>query len=752
MRLDMPLFLELSDARSDALFDLGVDCSSGATLRQSIFASFHAQHAEKAGRFLAEMMGELDEDARSSVVGHEREIIATAIVQALKGLAEGGGQGLSFEQMLRRTLNEILRTSYNVKIAVYRAYKSSANSFRKGPSHDDQLLRNRELVGAVDLAKKNAELKKVVLQNTKTLLHSRFPAEAFCADDREDLKVNARQISDLVDNFYLWFLEQMGETEMLVGYSYVFGGLDAKAVEEKVKVFEARDFAPIEDETPPEGQELMASYDLAAAAIDACYEGIKGAFESDGERYLARFLEEVSLQDTDSMELISNWKEIRRHRDKVFAPVVPDRHEKRGRRPLGMELSALNLDKVEKMQIAIPESEWEICLDEINIMRLQRGNLSARNKVLLRISRLIGSVCRKGYAAYWLQKSGLSDAVLDLQQELSVEMMGKMAMYDPTKSRLSTYMCRWIESAVRRVIGKETLMPLPAWTQQVLSYCRRHPEASDQEVLDHFHSINIKIALKTISRLRSTDFQILDLDDPIESHDPKGDGKSKGTIGDLIVASRLDEQKLPAAMRAYRLSIVHRLLATLPPRHAYILTQRYIYEKELQVIADELRISREAVELIELYALENLRFHTDVEDLKADRKVQKGTRSRVADTPDPDPSRHVFLVFDQDAWQQWCIAQRDVSAEQMLWFRLYLGLEESKAFARLQPTAIRKYRGEIGKQFELSGFYRVIRLLRDRLQRSLAALPEGERFVRSFSRYEMFKNAGELLNNLKLTE
>lgn len=735
------------DAGADVVFE-GAGGSSGTGLRQTLFASFHAQHAEKAGRFLAELMSEVDAEARSSVIGNERAIVATAIELALRGFTEGGGIGLSFEQMLRMKLSEILRTSYNVKVAVYRAYRSASGA-RKGPSHEDQLLRNAELVDAVDVARENAELRTLVLEQTRTLLGAMFPAEAFCVEDREDLKVNARQISDLVDNFYLWFLEQMGERERLVGYLYVFGGLDARAVVEKVKAFEEKDFAPKEGEEPPEGEELMGSYGLDAATVEATYGKIKVAFKTAGAAYLEKFLTEVSLQDTDSLDLIRNWGVIRRHRDKVFAPVKNDPGEKREREP-PMELSAMNLDRVEKMQIAIPETEWAICLEELNLMRLQRGNLSARNKVLMRISRLIGSMCRKGYARYWLKKSGLSDAVLDLQQELSVVMMEKMAMYDPTKSRLSTYMGRWIKVALDRAMQREAVVTLPSWVHDVLQYCRRHPDLSDEEVVAYFNKHGLDVSLKTVTRLRSSNFTMLDLDAPVVRHDSKGDGKGKGTIGDLLLVSKVGAQNLPAAMQAYRMSIVHRLLAELPPRSAHVLVQRYIYGQELEEIADEVGVSRQAIEQAELYALESLRAHTEMEDLKDDRTVQKGTRQRKADKVDTHPEHQVFLIFDQAKWDEWSAGQRDVSDEQMLWFRLYLGLEASNAFGRLRPGLIRKYRGETGRQFELAEFYRVIRLLRDRLQRDLAALPEDERFVRSFTRYEMFANAGALLDSLQV--
>lgn len=743
--------LQGSEVRSGSSWIL--ESGGNGTLRENFRGHFRAQHQERAARFLAEMLSEVDEDDRGTVIGHEREIIAVAIDRTLQGFVEGGGLGLSFEQMLRRTLNEILRTIYNVKGAVYRPYASPNAALRKGPSHDDQLLRNRELVDAVALAKENVELGKVVLEHTRTLLHSQFPAEAFCVEDPLNLGVNARQVSDLVDNFYLWFLEQMGEMEMLVGYLYVFGGLDAKAVVEKVKSFEEKDFAPEEGEVPPEGQELMGSYGLDAAAIEASYARIKAIFETNGGTYLARFLVEVSLQDTDSLDLIENWNEIRRRRDRVFATVEPDGKEKRGYRRRGMELSAMNVDCVERREILIPETEWAICLGEIDLMRLQRGDLSARNRVLVRILRLIGSMCRKSFADYWLNKCALSDAVLDLQQELSVIMMEKIAMYDPTKCRLSTYMTRWISSSLWRIVGFEKLVPLPVWAINLIAYCRRHSDLSDEEIHNYFVEKGNPPALETIARLRRGNFSMVHLDASIESHDSKDDGKSKKTIGDLLAVSRFQEEELPAAVRAYRDSIVRRALALLPPRHAYVLIQRYVLGIELQKIADDAGVSRQCIEQVELYALQSLRMHTEIEDLKSgDRTVQKGLRARKAHEIDKNPINYVFLILDEIAWVQWCARQTDISEEQMLWFRLYLGFEESSAYGRLQPHNICKVRWKEGLAIDRFEVYRVIRLLRDRLQKDLAALPEEKRFVRSFSRYEMFANAGALLNNLRLTE
>lgn len=730
-----------------------LESGSNRPLRESFLYHFRAQYQERAARFLDEMLAELDDEGRGGVIGHEREIIAAAIDRTLKGFIEGGGSGLSFEQMLRCILNEILRTSYNVKVAIYRAYESSTGFVRKGPSHEDQLLRNRELVDAVELAGESEELRTLVLEQMQTLLNVQFPAEAFCVEDHENLKISARQISDLVNNFYLWFLEQIGEKETLVGYLYVFGGLDVQGVVEKVKAFEEKDFAPKEGEVPPEGQELMGSYGMDVSGVEGCYRRVKEEFALNGAQCLERFLDEISLRNTDSLDLIGNWTEIRRCRDSVFATVEPDGEEKRGYRRRGMELCAMNIDSVEKRQLPIPETEWEICLDEVNLMRLQRGDISARNKVLLRISRLIGSMCRKGYASYWLEKCAFSDAALDLQQELSLVMMEKIAMYDPTKCRLSTYMMRWIKSALYRIIGSENLVFLSFWVRELITYCKCHPHLSDEEVYDHFVERGNPHSLKAITKLRRSDFSMVYLDASVESHGPNDDGKSKKTVGDLLVVSRFEKEELPAAIRVYRDVIVHRMVGMLPPRHAYVLTQHYVLGRTLREIADKVGVSWQCIEQIELYALQSLRFHTEIEDLKSgDRTVQEGLRARKSDKIDQNPKNQVFLILDEIAWEQWCARQTDVSEEQMLWFRLYLGFEESRAYSRLPPNNICKVRRKEGLPITRLEVYQVIRLLRDRLQRDLAALPEEKRFVRSFSKYEMFANAGALLNNLRLTE
>lgn len=246
---------------------------------------------------------------------------------------------------------------------------------------------------------------------------------------------------------------------------------------------------------------------------------------------------------------------------------------------------------------------------------------------------------------------------------------------------------------------------------------------------------------------------MLYLDTPVTEHDPRGDGKSKGTIGDLLEVSMVGAKEFPAAMQARRDIIVHRMLAALPPRHAKVLMMRYVLGMEFQAIADELSVTRQAIEFIELYALRSLRALSDVEDLDKDRVEQKGTRAKITEKGDDNhPRSYVFLIYDQKKWEQWCAAQTDISDEQMLWFRLYLGLEGSNGFGRLNATSICKNRMRAGKKGPPPGeFHRVTRLLHERLRRDLAVLPDKEQFVRSFPRFEMFSKAAAWLNCLQIS-
>lgn len=647
---------------------------------------------EKVRTQLDKILNIKDRKGPIEITDEEKEELIESVTKDINELIEDGELSLEgyksstkTAKTIRLKLIKLLHDNYLIDVRISEIEKN-----RKGLTSEEQLLRNQQLIHAIEVTKKSSSVRRFILKLTEDALASHYPPEDFNSKPLKKAGLSTRQINDLTTNFIFWTLKhdsRFNDFHRLIAYLYIFHGLDETTVHEKIKQFEEKD---------------KCKYALNPETVNQFYKKIIQIFDNESDVLLNRFLSEASLKDMDNSSVIPNH-------DEYIKKITY--FSKKGRVKPGTRPEILH--GVEVRNINIPEAELEKTLDDIDIMLLQRGNISARNRALVRILRLIGYLVHSGFGQYMIGKYGAPEDFRDMKQEMAEKCLEKLAMIDPKKGRISTPLTIWLKALIRRYVYDLETVRNPSIVHDLAIYMKKHPNIPDKVLSNKY-----RISLVTIQKIRQESQQTyLSLDAPVNPNNSKETAfseilnlDSSEDIEDLILRKQMNE-------------VACRVLALLPPRDREILKLRR-EGVTLEDVSEEMGVSRERIRQIQEKALSNL----------ATNNKQK---------------KKFNFVSDETRFQEWCKENcKDPLDERML--RLRLGLAEENLYRKLGPTQIVKYlrsKGIYG--LNRNSVSRHLLKLKRKLEKDQIALPEEERFVHVLRAAKCYRKARKILDRLR---
>jgi len=622
----------------------------------------------------------------------KREIIKTVFDEINELIKNGelfpGGhkEHIEIKKTIRLKLAELLHEKYLIDVET-----SEIDESRKGPTSEEQLLRNQQLEQAIEVTKKDSSARKATLDLMEGVLALHYPPEYLNQKPIKKANLSIRQINDLITNFIFWTLEhnpRFNDFHRLIAYLYIFHGLDKTTVYDKVKQFEERD---------------KREYGLTPETIDLSYHEIRQVFTNESDALLNRFLSEASLKDADNKSLMSNHDE--------YIQKITYFSETAKISPSGLRPAALH--RAEIRNIDIPKTELGKTLDEIDIILLQRGNVSARNRMLLRILRLIGYLVHTGYGQYMVTRYGVPEDFRDTAQAMAEKCLEKLAMVDPQKGRISTHMNNWLKGLIQRYVYELEIVRNPAHIHALAACIKKHPDIPDEALARKFY-----ISLFTIQKVREEYGRSnISLDAPVNPHNHK---KTEfGELLDLNSSKGVEGLILTKQTR----QVMDRVFALLPPRDRFILERRFREGRTFREIGGKMDVARQRVEQVEKKILSAF-----------------GGNGR--------PTKNFNFISDEDRFKEWCEENCPKPLEKRM-MELRLGLLEENGYRALGPTQIVKYlknKGVNGLNRKSVG--KRLKALKKKLEDDQKALPEKERFVHVLSAGKCYRKARKLLGSL----
>ncbi|MFA6521736.1 MAG: sigma-70 family RNA polymerase sigma factor [Candidatus Gracilibacteria bacterium] len=637
---------------------------------------------------------------------------------------------------------------------------------RRCPTAKEQLKRNEELIAAVRSLEGSPRLRQQVLNLAGTMFKSGFPVEMF--NDQGLSTLSETQVNDLTDNFVLWTLlndPNFNNNHKLAVYLYMFEGLDAQAAHEKVCAFERRDTykerkrAKIKEKEmakresrsadPQVWKTVVVNYGLTPEVIDNSYTQVAGEFERNGAAMLEHFLSEANLNETETRKFIPNYDELVANRDSQFNP---SRRLIKGTLP--SKVGAEEIYRSEKRCIKIPENELEKCLDNILVMLLQRGNTAARNLILIRLVRMFGAFARGPYARYKMSEYGAkSDVAQDLEQELVLKALEKLAITDPRLSRVSTYVGNWTQSVVDRFCMELEAVHHPVYVHEKVRRRRKELRNSQEEETAEPEEVTPKKGKEsTTDELIRRGLICVGKSGSVSMNEPVGEDGSV-ELGDFMpeVAVGHDwERIMEFTLDEQTIGILTKAFDCLPPRDAYVLKQRIFAGRTLEDIGSELGVSRERARQLQKRIL--LRFEL----------MRR-------------PTGQALVVVNEPLLRKWC--EEKIESE-VLRERFYLELgmisgssgrqvavtedpiEEGHELGEAEEGGTEDGETEIpeeesgaeteqGLGFDHLSLRKQLGELRRKLKKNMQKLPEEERCALCISNVEMYKRARVVLEQLE---
>ena len=558
---------------------------------------------------------------------------------------------------------------------------------QKGLDEVGQGERTNNLVSAKNTVESREDTRAQVIELTLRMVKSRFPAEVI-SEDNETLQkrigLSKEQCSDLSINFLFWALSngegQTGEKlfsskEELICYLTLFQGLNADRIAQKVEEFEERD---------------KKEYELSPEKIEELYSNLQEVLSQNIEKLMEDFLEEASFEDTKNRDVLRNPGKMRSRMAKLSVLLKKEK---------------LNVGDWERHSIEIAETQYERCIEEIDAILAQRGNVSARNRLMVSMLRLIGQLSRTGYGRFLLGKyAHLKDESYELESRLREVLISKIAGYDPSKSRLTSYLITWSKSTIARFVVELESVKRPVHVHDALAKIEKHrphsmkktcekfglpeeyisaalattPNQKEQELIakaelkgeaikqirmyhngisDEALSAMYGLSLVTIRNLKdvhSVDGRREDLDAPV--------GEGTKTFGEMLDSEKGIEGGAKGELKA---QAIERVLDLLPPIDAEFLMERFIQGLTLEEMGNKRGLTREMVRVIEVSLLEQLKSLSQM----AKKDIQKSDGLDLT-------TKNVVIISDPVEFERWIKDQEEKHhPDAGKWIKESLGIE-----------------------------------------------------------------------------
>lgn len=508
-------------------------------------------------------------------------------------------------------------------------------------SPDAQLQRCENLLNAHETMKCFQTAKDAALDLVRSMLSSHFPPEMFNTTSLDNLGLSVMQMNDVAVNFLFWAIDaspKLTKNHTMVVYLMMFKGMDVAQVEETMKIY---------------GQKDNVDCGLIAKKTASLYAEVQNVFARDGVSLFDTYLEKCNPKDNSNRACIPNYNKVARSIRSFI-----DGTDARGK-------GASGIASTYRRNIEIPSTEYDKTIEEVDVVLLQHGNLTARNRTMVRLLRMIGQCAYGAFGKYWTNHMGSTDDCDDILQGIAEIVMSKLVKFNPSKARITTYMNWWINQAAARYITDNVLVSNSVHTNEILLYMLRHPEMSDKEIAHER-----KTYVPTVQRIRraaSPRNRIVWSDEPISNDSDDGNTVRGDFIPELHTEN---ETQYKAFQEGVTRTLVKTIMATLPPRDTLILRERIMNGRTLESIGEELGLTRERVRQVEEGILNSITPHTTdtmsgAEDVKSQYDMK---------------SQHFILVSDSNKFAQWLNTHFDDVEKQVV--SLWLGVDDTEKVAR----------------------------------------------------------------------
>jgi RNA polymerase primary sigma factor len=255
----------------------------------------------------------------------------------------------------------------------------------------------------------------------------------------------------------------------------------------------------------------------------------------------------------------------------------------------------LYLQDVGRTPLITPQEEIDLA------KKIKKGNRQAREQMIKANLRLVVKIARD------YENFGLP--LLDLINEGNIGLMKGVERFDPAKgAKFSTYGSWWIKQSIRRALANQSkTIRLPVHVVDKISHIRR-TAMKLQEVLgvepdDDQIAEELGISVGRVRQYRQAAVAPMSLDSPLGED-------SDNRIADIVPDERAETPFETMSDKADT-SLLHEVMAKLPPREAAILSLRFNLDGNgdatLEDVGKKFGVTRERIRQIQEIALKKLR-------------------------------------------------------------------------------------------------------------------------------------------------
>ena len=547
-----------------------------------------------------------------------------------------------------------------------------------------------------------------------------------------------------------WVLDnnpEINRYHKFVFYMIVFRGFDAEAIYKQVETMENVDNSSAQKIKKGRVNEPDVSYDLLVRDKNGKYlkedsiEKIKGTYQEirdlvsiSGEVLIEKFLQDVNFKADDSASLINDYSDFLERKRSI----EDLQNEVNGSKAVLSE----DVHRLTLSAIKVPDNEMDMILEECLILQAQRGSLTARNKLLVSILRLVRYIARRGKARYYVEVKKIisPEEYNDIEQELALLVLEKVVTIDPRHSKATTRLGRWCEGYLEQMVFDLEVVKRPKGFRDVVALLLTHPDLPDKQIANMYG-----VTLSSIRRARMGlgSNRAISLDSRLQSKSGEG-----CTYHEFLVE---------AATPAFEDAIVNKLtnfglrqiISTLPPRDKMLLKARIYEELTLKEIGARYGFGQENIRRL----LDNI--YDNLRGMGEDGEILN---------PGQRKNQYIYMIVDEAGFENWCnenvfyvTAERFGGLSLPYLLKCKMRLFEDDMFGDFGAKKIEKYlnkQRDQGVEFSTSPnkVSSLLRVMLEKLVDAMKELPVDERCVLVTTEREIYRAANKKLHQLTLRD